>query len=311
MANQLYIPRANPISYYEMDYQALPQYLSRHMDDYMFRHQHDNPYAAYNQKWIVQDAVWQQMEANFGPISVRVVDCDLVDVIAPQTATIIRTHKYISGFFVYENTISWATVPPGIYFVLLELPGGLVQISEPQEVLESGERTMLHRYKSSTYHGDIIWETGYNPTFRVEARMARMDPATERTGYHDQQFNPRVLRAVPYRTWEIVYGHPFGVPDWVREKLNWIYSCDEVEIDGKLYGVFEESQWDGGEIDPAFPLQFPSIKVQEGLNRASKITTIGVDPNKRLVVGVPVDSTIFGDLSAQAGSNLIPINDIE
>lgn len=290
-----------------MHYEALPQYLSRHMDDYHLRHQHSSQYASYNQKWMTVDAFPLQLEANFGPISVKVLDCDGV-VLLSQTATIARTHRSLIGFFVYEVTISWATFPPGIYFIILELPEDLVLVSEPQEVAETWENTMLVKYKNSTYHGDVLFETGFNPNFRVEARLARMDPGTERTAYTDQRYNPSVLKAVPYRTWELVTA---AIPDWLIEKLNWVFSCDEVILDGKLYAVFGDSKWELEEIDPEFPLRVATLKVQEGLNRASKIVDVAVDTNKRLVVGVQIDGTIFGDLSEQAGSNLIPINDIE
>jgi hypothetical protein len=53
------------------------------------------------------------------------------------------------------------------------------------------------------------------------------------------------------------------------------------------------------------------LKIQEGINRASKIVGVDVDSNKKLLVTAVMDGTIFGDLSEQAGSNLTPINSVE
>jgi uncharacterized protein (DUF697 family) len=49
------------------------------------------------------------------------------------------------------------------------------------------------------------------------------------------------------------------------------------------------------------------LKVQEGINRASKIVGVDVDSSKKLLIVYQIDGTVFGDLSEQAGSNLVPI----
>jgi hypothetical protein len=49
------------------------------------------------------------------------------------------------------------------------------------------------------------------------------------------------------------------------------------------------------------------MNIQEGINRGSKIIGVNVDSTKKLFVVFNIDGTVWGDISSQAGSNLIPI----
>lgn len=313
MANQILIPILNPVQFYEYELDSLPQYESRHMDDYLFSEQvrADQLPVRYYQKWTVNDAIKLQFESNFDPIVVQLVDCEL-NVILTQNAVQRRKNKYLPGFYIYENTTSLTSVEPGKYYLLLTLGGTKKMISEPFEVFESLPYSLLLEYFNSTFHGDMVFETGLVPSFRLEAFLRADPPGNERTAYRDQQLNPTVLKSRPFRTWDLVLGGgmDYGVPPWVAHKINWIFSCDNVSIDGKPYAVFE-----GGieaiDSDPGYPMKPYTLKVQEGINRSSKIVGVEVDPTKRLLVSAVVDSTVFGDTSEQAGSNLIVIQSVE
>lgn len=313
MANQIYIPFSNPVDFYEVDKAELPQYISRHMDDVWLKDQleeYETP-VRYTQKWRTDDAIPFQYTSNFASIQVQLIDCQQ-NVILTQVVTQKRINKFISGYYLYENTISLANVPEGIYFILLKLGGGTKRmISEPQEVNNSIPGTLLFEYSNSRYHGDIVYETGIQFAFRIEGKFRNYQPESERTAYIDQKHNPTILNAIPFNTWEIIFGKNKGISDWAARKLNWIFSCDNVRIDGKPYAVVEDSQLDPNEFDPVYKLRSWTLRVQEGYNRASKIVGVEVDTTKRLLVGIAVDSTLFGDLSSQAGNNIINITDIE
>lgn len=309
MANVIYFPLLNPVRFVELDPVQLPQYLTKHFDDYWASEQLQSFETVVNfkQKFQTNDTIYLQFESNFASIQMSVIDCDQ-NVLLTQAATQVRANKYLAGYYVYEITLSLEAFSEITIWLKLNLGlGSKLMISEPIELAETWPNTILHQYSNSKYHGDVIFETGIVFGFRCEAVIRRLDPASERTSYRDQKVNPTTLKVRPYRAFELAIGFKTGVPDWVIDKMNWIWSCDNVLCDGKSFAVLEDSKFEDKEIDPRYPFRSWSLNIQEGINRASKIVGVDVDPNKKLMITAVADGTIFGDLSEQAGSNLVPI----
>lgn len=309
MANQINIPFLNPVRFVELDTVELPQYLTKHFDDYWFKEQLQlyETVVDFKQKFQTSDTIYLQFEANFAAIQMQVIDCEQ-NVLLTQSATQIRANKYMAGYYVYELTLSLAAFDPGTIYLKLNLGlGSKFMISEPIEVAEIWPNTVLFQYSHSKYHGDVIFETGIVFGFRCEAVIRRLDPASERTFYRDQKQNPSTLKVRPYRSFELGIGHLTGIPDWYIDKMDWIWSCDNVLLDGKSFAVLDDSKFDDQEIHKQYALRHWTLNIQEGINRASKIIGVDVNPNKKLMIVYQIDGTVFGDLSAQAGSNLVPI----
>lgn len=309
MANQINIPFLNPVRFVDLDPVEVPQYLTKHFDDYWFSEQLQ-PYETrveYKQKYQTSDVIYLQFEANFAAIQIEVIDCEQT-VLLTQSATQVRANKYMPGYYVYELTISLAAFGAGTYWLKLNLGvGSKLMISEPIDVATTWPGTVLFQYNNSKYHGDVIFETGIIFGFRCDAVIRRLDPGNERTAYRDQKLNPTMLKVRPFRAFELGIGHRVGIPDWVIDKMNWIWSCDSVQCDGKSFAVLEDSKFEDKEIDPVYPLRQWALNIQEGFNRASKIVGVEVNPNKKLLVVYQIPGTVFGDLSTNASSNLIPI----
>lgn len=309
MANQVNIPFLNPVRFVEIDPVELPQYLTKHFDDYWFKEQLQSyeTVVDFKQKFQTSDTIYLQFEANFAAIQMQVIDCEQ-NVLLTQSATQIRANKYMAGYYVYELTLSLAAFDPGTIYLKLNLGlGSKFMISEPIEVAEIWPNTVLFQYSHSKYHGDVIFETGIVFGFRCEAVIRRLDPASERTFYRDQKQNPSTLKVRPYRSFELGIGHLTGIPDWYIDKMDWIWSCDNVLLDGKSFAVLDDSKFEDQEIHKQYALRHWTLNIQEGINRASKIIGVDVNPNKKLMIVYQIDGTVFGDLSAQAGSNLVPI----
>lgn len=313
MANIIYFPLLNPIKFVELDPVQLPQYLTRHFDDYWASEQLQSYETVINikQKYQTSDTIYLQFESNFASIQMQVINCDQT-VLLTQAATQVRANKYLPGYYIYELTLSLAAFPPGTIWLKLSLGlGSKFMISEPIDVAEIWPNTILFQYNNSKYHGDVIFETGIVFGFRCEAVIRRLDPGNERTAYRDQKLNPTTLKVRPFRAWELGIGHLRGIPDWIIDKMNWIWSCDNVLVDGKSFAVLEDSKFEDKEIHPQYPLRHWTLNIQEGINRASKIVGVDVDSSKKLLITAVADGAIFGDLSEQAGSNLVPINSVE
>lgn len=312
MANQIIIPYCLPVRFYKLDQQQLPQYLTRHFDYFVDSAQRKEweTQVTYNQKWQTSDATKFQFESNFSAIQVDLITCDGT-IIVPQAATPVRANIYVPGFYIYENTFSYASVPPGTYYYRMTLGGSEVYISNPQQVAEEWPGTMLFEYKNSRYFGNVVYETGITFGFRCEAFLTRLNPGNERTAYNDQRMNPTILKSVPFRQWTLEIGKKSGgVPDWVMDIMNWIWSHDYVTADGVLLAVSDGANFEATEIDKVYPYQQWSLSVQDGINQTGLFINPVLDSNKRIIIAGMVDATLFGDLSENAGSNLVPINNV-
>lgn len=306
--NQVMIPKSLPLAFYLMNVDQVPQYLSRHMDDFLLSNQlevYETP-VVYEQKWTTSDVIPLQFQANFGSIQIQLIDCRQT-VYQTFLATRVRANKFYPGFYIYEQYISLAGVAPGKYWFKSTLGGTTTMISEPLDIQYDQPGTLLFEYKNSKYHGDVIYETGIELAFRCEAKLYDVAFGAERTLYRDQRLNPTVLQSIPFRTWTLVFGKDYGLPDWVGEKINWIFSCDNVQVDGKAYAVDGDSSLEAQGIDELYKLRRYTLKVQEGINNPSKTLGVEVDPNQRLIMAVSVDDTFFGDIATGQGNNVIPV----
>jgi len=309
MANLIILPACLPVRFYKIDQQQLPQYLTRHFDDFTDQVQRKEweTQRFYNQKWQTSDTVKFQYPSNFASTQVDLITCD-GQIIIPQAATPVRANTYLPGMYIYENTFSMAAVPPGVYYFRMTLGGSTVYISNPQEVRTEWPGTILHEYKNSRFFGNVVYETGIVFGFRCEAFITRLNPGNERTAYNHQRMNPTVLKSVPFRQWTMAYGKKNGgIPDWVVDILNWVWSHDYVTADGKLFAVADGANFEATEIDKVYPFQEWALSIQDGVNYTGTFVNPVLDVNKRILIAGMVDATLFGDLSENAGSNLVPI----
>jgi len=184
-------------------------------------------------------------------------------------------------------------------------------VSEPLNILVSHPNTVFLEYKNSRYHGDVIFETGREFGLRVEGTIGvnSFTPGGKRQVYEDEKLNPTVLSAKPYRTFTLSIGGSSGVPDWMIDKLMWIWSCDNVLVDGKSYAMTDESF--DFKTEDGYPMRGVNIKIREGINRGSKILTASGNQDQKLIIGINIETKLFGDLSGSGSSNTVKIKVIE
>jgi hypothetical protein len=310
MSSIVYISKLNPIKFVDLNPTEVPQYLSKHLDDYRLQDQQFiwNQQVFYNQKWQLSDIIYLQFIANMNPISMDVIDCYDISRLN-FNANLTLPDKFNPGFNAYQIACAVNTLSEGIYFLKLTF-GSKTCISEPLEIKQVHKNTLLLEYKHNRAHDDVIFETGIKFGFRVEGIIGAVKPGSKDTLYEDTPLNPSVISSIPYNSFTLKIGGSRGVPDWIVEKWNHIWTCSTVTIDGKEFAKDSESKAEYKEAD-RYPLRGIQMDVREGINRSSKIISPDVDPNIRLAVVYNIEGHLFGDISTNAGSNVIPINDIE
>jgi hypothetical protein len=309
MANEIYFPFLNPLSMYDVNEPDNPAYGSKNMLDHPFVNtvydwQEPTNYA---QKWQQSDTLKIQVQSTFDPLQVDLLG-KYGEVVTSLVGNLKLPNKYIIGAFAYEFTLSFAAIPEGVYYLRMS-NGNLNElhlISEPICVKAIHPNTVYIQYRHSRYHGDVIFETGITFNFRVEASFDFLKPGANVTSYQDQKANPYILSATPYRVWPLVVGGNRGIPDWVVDKINIIWACNEVRVDGRLFARNESGNISFNQVE-YYPMRAAIIELREGINRGSKIFSPNVDTTKKLLVVGNMETNLFGDLSANSSSNLVPV----
>ena len=307
--NDIYIPYANPVSFYEMNPTLVPQYMSKAMDRFPFA-ETQNPwdhFTRYRQKWARTDTTYIQLYSDFDPIEIHIVD--IYDVKkATISPSLVRTNRYKPGFFLFEFAINWAAIADGCYFLKI-VTALKTMISEPIEVRANFPNTLFYSYRNSRYHRDVIYETGIRFGFRVDGSIGRIDPGSNDEYFTDQKANPYLLKSSPFYSFPIKTGGSRGVPDWFVRIYHEMWSCNDVTIDGISYAKTSELKFDFKELE-RYPMRGIEVKARDGINRGSKLFTGDVDPNKKMVIVYGVPSDVFGN-KANANGEIIPLVDTE
>lgn len=100
-------------------------------------------------------------------------------------------------------------------------------------IVESFPNSILLQYDN--YQDDF--DTIYGPfSFRVEGIVLPSDVNFEVSNedFRDQQYSLTQLSALPYEVHTLTVGLGQGVPNWVARKLNYIFSCSQIQMDNFL-----------------------------------------------------------------------------
>lgn len=314
MASKVIISKTNPVKLVEMNKDFIPQYLTKHFNQYLLAEQlKDMPFVEntkYCQIFQNSDTIKIQVSSDYSPISLNLID-KKGKVVASVVFSNIGLNIYEPAFYTYEAQMSLATIAKGCYF--LKLIAGTtttkVFVSEPISIKQKHPRSILFSYRNSRYKDDIIYETGIAFQFRVQGEIVYARTASKRYGYEGQNSSRKLLNATNQEVYKLGIGHAEGVPGWIENKVTKIMDHNEVMIDGTYFTGFEDFKIEQKTEDGTW-MRGLSMEVVEGINRSSEVYLFEADSNYGLVIIHQVDdSVIFGDLKSNS-NNTIPISSI-
>jgi hypothetical protein len=309
-----YTPYLLPVTWYDVEPTEVTQYISRHMDDYLLAERNTRwQNGGYRQPWLTSDVIVNQFINNQGAVNIKVIDCkqNLLFATPMQQK---QQNQYEPEYFIYESSQALNALPDGIYYLLAEIGSGPNQrlISEPIEVSERIENTLLLQYKHRKYRGGVVFETGIEFSLRVHGFLKLQPPASKDTLYEDQVLDMVMVQSKPYRIWELVlFGPDGGLPDWMIDKLNWVLGCSDLRIDGKYYTKQEGAKIEEGETLQNGLLKSYRIEMREAINRNSKVFSGTENTNEELNILLNVSSKGFFDTSEDGSSTIVTIIDVE
>jgi hypothetical protein len=307
MANQIYIPYLNPCHYVEMDPVLIPQYVSKHMDDYLFAstirpHQQTVPYL---HKWSVNDAIREQIKTNYGPVVLKMKRCDGSEVYS-QNFTTRQEDADRPGTFLRQTDLDLATFAPGFYYREIHIGSNpaKVLVCDPFEIATSVPSTLYLEYSHFEKYQGTYFQSPFNPTLRVPAVIDYNDTASKDTIYEDEPLSETMLKSTPYRLYDFKLGGSRGVPPWLADKVKRIFGCSDLRADGRYYTKSEGAKWERTERDN-YPMHGWQIQLRDAQNKEEMIYENDAQVIGIAAAGLIVSTKHFG--ISDTGSDYLEI----
>jgi hypothetical protein len=214
--------------------------------------------TCYVQKFAAGEEIRIQFTSNDDGFEAKYINENEV-----ETSVTITGLKTIGESTLYEAFFTIDT--PGLY--RFELANGLADPAESYfciKPLEEMEGTVLLSYTHRKNDFDTIF-TGKRFNFRIEGGIypGNKTQAIENEIFRDQRFYTHQTSAIAYEVSILTIGSSKGVPQWVGNKINWIFCLSDVEIDGIKSVRNESSTTELTSIGSNYPLYVHKISIEQ------------------------------------------------
>jgi hypothetical protein len=284
------VSQLNPVNFLNMDRINLEKYFSLHMDDYMNYSRlniYQQGFYSFKQIWGQMDALRLQVISDAGQPTISFLNCNGSQIVS-FTMDEILVNETTPTFKMYEKSYSFSIVPNGVFYIKL-VSGQLSLISEPMLMSDELSNTLLIEYKNRSFYQNMIFENGFFSTIRINGLLKYQKPGSKNTMYEDQILDMVMLKSKPYRIWNLIVGFQTPVADFFIDKLNRVFGCSSVMIDGKYFALGEESKWEEIESVNNGAFKIYSIELREMVNKNSKV----FDTEPEQITGIFTDEFVF------------------
>lgn len=219
--------------------------------------------AGYVQRFLPSDGIYVQyaiVGQYVGDLEIWLTDSDGNDI-RQLEATVIKTMDDVT-----VSAIDWPRLPIGSYILQFRIAQYSRIIAwAPFCIVSELPDSVLFTYTNYRDDFDTVFNTEID--YRVEAVWLPTDTSflVNAESFRDQNGIVHQLSAQPYETRALTIGggiSAFGVPDWVARKINQIFSCSSVLIDGIQYVRSESAVPEKTDIATDYPLFMYKILVE-------------------------------------------------
>jgi hypothetical protein len=237
------IPLLNPFRFVNINAVINPRYNTLPFD---LQNDVNNPNGPYIQKWQTNDTAKIQILSDYTPgegegqnnLSLDFYKCTGEFYLNVPLNPIALT---ITGetFTAYEAEVDFGDFDPGLYVGEISY----VDENENEQIWQTSKmdvqvlhnKTQLIEYCNSVNDKAVVFDTGIVFNFRIESIIREYTPKSLSQDYIDQEYNNYSLNDIPYRTFKYYIGTAAGLPGWVIDKMNLIFSLNTIQIDGTYY----------------------------------------------------------------------------
>jgi len=310
MSNIIKIPFINPVKYTQIGYDQLPQYLSKHMDDYPYIDaiRSYEEVVNYWQIWGSHDSIRQQLFTNIGPVQMKIMDCH-GDVLLTENFQQKQEDANNPTLFRYDSDLALNPFPAGVFFSQLDFGGLYNLISEPMILSDNLSETVYIEYARKPFYENIIFADGFLPTLRIAGQIKYKEPGAKRVIYEDDPLNTEILDAKNFDSWTFQIGGVTGIPDYMIKKVSRILGCTDLRIDRRYYTVDPGGKLENETLE-GYPMRGWRIDLRDKYNLSSKyFLTDDINTENPIVMIANVDSKGF--IKDDAGGSFFQIIDVE
>jgi hypothetical protein len=185
----------------------------------------------------------------------------------------------------------------GFYCYELRSNSVKLALSTIQHFAERHEGTYIFDYWNS-YNKLNAYFTTYRPMIRVEAMWGTESGEGSSTDYQEEN-RLQVLDFDTYTDRVMLFGYPYGIPDWMQIKLNNILRLDRTDIEGTRITFPNDSKWEKSERS-GVPFNAYSVRLRRSNNLLDfSVTDTGTQGERAMLASI--DGEAFG----QGGSIIV------
>ena len=283
-------PKLNPLRWLKYDGTSTDDFFYNQVPDYEGARLYEQPYEQ-------SDPINAQIQYRTSMISS--VKMELVDEDMNVVATATNVPLVTVGSWDYLHFSMVAPALTGCYYGLITLTmtdsSTQVYISEPVRLAASHEGTIAIDYGHDENDFDMVFQpgaVGLSDTdalsfvssdaiiyrLRVEGGLWSKDKkvGSDDVVYINESHNSTLLNAVPYDIFTYSFGTAKGVPFYILDIINRIFSCANVRIDDVMYTKNESAGLDIAGVE-RYSLQTATLQLLYKENESSKSYAIGAN----------------------------------
>lgn len=315
MANILYDPWLNPVRFY------LPNpstyYSTRFFEDFQFYdtivpwEQHFD----YVQPWRSDIPIKLQLQADFGPHTINVLD-EWDQIITSVQYDQFVPYAQDPNLHLYLISLNVSSLPEGVY-TLQRISGidePLITVSNKIKICSNHAYTLVLDYQDeSVFHEGTFFQDSsgtsiFYPTFLVEGALKFKSPASKGApDFEDQPLDLQTVKATAYNLYDLIIGDRRGVPDWVIDLVNRICTCSTVSADGKSITKPVDNKFEPNEQD-GMPTRGWRTEVRRANNRPSNVYVNNMPQNAKVGIVISISPKGF---STDTGGAPYEITDVQ
>ncbi len=306
MPGQIFISKLNPLKF-RRKVADNPMYQTKDMDTHLYP-ESAHPLDAtpdFAQPWQTSDTIRLQFLADVFPVTINMMSCSGLVVGTFVCDQIESSMSAYSSLRVYEASIPLLSYQTGRYYFTVDF--GSVQLdSEVIDLQVSHPVTLLFEYFHDQNLPPLLFETGIKFQQRVYGGLREYQPGAERKVFIDQPQNATQLSSYTNETWALLIGRAEGVPNYVIQRVNELFRCSTVLIDGKQFTLPEGANWQATRSD-FYSLTGWRTDVRVAKSGGGEV--LAIDPDGDIVIVYGLEQGDWGNITTPAQGNIIQIID--
>jgi hypothetical protein len=311
--NILDISILSPFQWTKEGYANPAPYNLHYRDDWQYPDTNGQYYDSipYLAPWEQVDIIPFQALSNYAPHQLELYDCQ-----GNQVDTFVLAYELssieITGQKVYKANVALNGYDEGIYRFKIKAGSPVLEtyVSNYFWLQQKHEDTYLFEVTHDENDFDTVFENGHICKLRIHGEIREFQPGSDRIVFVDQPRNMVQLSGKSFSTSKLIIGDSLGVPDFMIEKINNLFNCSKVLIDGKQWVGNEGARFEASR-ESLYPMTGWAFEVRPANSSTKKRFVADGTQGSPSTVVYNISGKGFGPITGPASSNVIQIPEIQ